>query len=194
MRSVVLHRLDEIAKIEIRSSELLTEAERLMEDFAVGAYDLAALIERYGDSVAPNVGPVVPSLLATKAQMPSSEMAHLVLAFVARFQCWDSGETVMNSLTAVQHCLHYVDASAGEALRTLSPFFRKCLEYNGRHWVIIKGHALGLLPIVVRRDLINAIFTPEEFLELREKIRELRRTAAAELGPELEDLKGLIEE
>ena len=194
MHTYIFDRLDEIARIETRSSELLAEAAKLMDDFAIGAVDLATLIERYGHSVAPNIGPVVPSLLARRAQLPSKEMARLVLTFVARFQCWDPGETVMNSLTAVQHCLHYVDQSAGEALRALSPFFRRCLEYDGRLWVIIRGHALGLLPIIVRRDLINAIFTPEEFLELREEIRELRRTAATELGPELEDLKGLIEE
>src|ERR1700752_1561845 len=102
MRSDVLSRLDEIAQIETRSSELLTEAARLMEDFAIGIVELATLVERYGDSVAPNVGPVVPSLLARKAQFPSQEMAHLVLTFVARFQCWKPDEAVMNALTAVQ--------------------------------------------------------------------------------------------
>jgi hypothetical protein len=194
MHSLVLSRLDEIAQIETRSNELLTEAAKLMEDFAIGTVDLLTLIERYGHSVAPNVGPVVAALLARRAQLPSQEMARLVLAFVARFQCWKPDEAVMNALTAVQHCLHYVDESAGEALRSLSHFFRQCLAYEGRLWVIIRGHALALLPIIIERDLVNAIFTPEEFLELREKIRELRRTAAAELGPELEDLKDTIEE
>ena len=193
MASDVFARLDEIDRSSGRYSDLVLEAGKLMESFASGTDELISLIDRYGRSVTPSIANPLAFMVAVRAQRPTQEMAKTVLHFIKGFGCWEHPSTVTNCLTAVQHCLHYVDAAA-EALRYLSPFLRKSLEYNGRHWVIIKGHALGLLPIIVRRDLINAIFTPEEFLEVREEIRELRRTAATELGPELEDLKGLIEE
>jgi len=195
MQESVFTRIDEIEKLDpdpSRGQEL--EAFELMNAFARGPEELRALIDRYGSSTTPIISQSLGSVVAVRAQEPTQEMARLVLTFVARFRCWKPDETVMNALTAVQHCLHYVEPSVGESLRSLSPFFRKCLAYEGRLWVIIRGHALALLPIIVHRDLINAIFTPEELLELRERIRELRRTAGEELRPELEDLQGIIEE
>ena len=194
MQESVFKRIDEIQKLNpdpSRGQEL--EAFELMNAFATEPKELSALIDRYGSSTTPVICQSLGAVVGLRAQRPSQSTAAAVLTFISHFQCWEPDESVMNALTAVQHCLHYVDPSVGGALRSLSPFFRNCLAYEGRLWVIIRGHALALLPIIVDRDLINTIFTPEEFRELREKIAELRRTAAEELQPELQDLEGLIE-
>lgn len=181
-----LERLDEIEEFnpDPNTGQEL-EALELMEAFAQGVEELDVLIERYGSSRAPIIAQSLACLLATRAPKPSQEMAEHVAKFVTRFSIWDHGESVMNALTAVQHTLHYVDASASETLRRFSPFLRMCLNYSGRHWVIIKAHALALLPILRNRELLNKVFTDGEFLELREMIRELQATAGEELHDEL---------
>jgi len=192
MASDILDKLDEIDRSSGPHSDLVLEAGQLMESFAKGLDEIAILIERYGVSLTPSIANPLTFVLARKAERPTPRMAMLVLSFVDLFKCWDHPSTVMNSLTAVQHCLHYVDDSAGDALRHLSPFLRKCLDYDGRLWVIIKGHALALLPIMRDRDLTNKIFTNEEFLELCEKVQQLRMTAGEELRDELLDLENFI--
>ena len=185
-------RLDELSHVPTSSSHLIDEAVWIMDSLATGTQELAILVERYGNSTAPNVAPVITSLVATRAQQPSPEMAQVVLRLVAAFNCWSPAETVMNALTAVQHMLHYVDAAAGDSLRPVSAFLRKCLDYEGRHWIIIKGHALSLLSILETRGLTSKVFTSTEIGELNEKIEEFRRTASEELGPELREIENPI--
>ena len=104
-----------------------------MTSFATGPEELRILIERSGGSTTPIIAQSLASVVAVRAQECVPGMAPTVLRFIAAFNRWSPAETVMNALAAVQHVMHYVDASAGDSLRPVSAFVRKCLDYEGRH-------------------------------------------------------------
>jgi hypothetical protein len=187
MLNHILARLDEIEALSPDSSEgQKLEAFELMTAFATEPEAVRTLIERYGGSASPVIAQSLAALVPLRAEQPSQETADLVLSFIHRLRCWEPAETVISSLTAVQHILHYVDSE--KDLSSLSLFLRKCLTYNGRHSVIIRGHALSLLAILRQRDLFSNAFTPAESVELDSIIAGLRKSSSQELSAELQEL------
>jgi len=192
MTSDVLKRLDEIECGKAEVGEAAAEAGLLMEQFAKVGEQIALLIERYGGSASPAIAQSLGFLLANRAQQPDIEMVGLVFAFLSKFRCYRHAEALINSLTAVQHILHYcpVGSSFQVACRSLFPFVKECLGYEGRHRAIIKGHALALLSIALSRGIIRQLFTADEVAYLQGVVQSLRLTERDELAAELSELEG----
>lgn len=193
MSPYVFDRLDEIESANAGPGDLSVEAGELMEEFAKGADELALLIERYGGSSTPPIAQSLSFVLAKSAKQPTPAMAGLVLAFLSRFRCKGQAEAVMNTLTAVQHFLHYcpIEGSGQPGYRSLFAFVKDCLEYDGRHCIIIKGHALAVLSIAHSRGIVENIFDSHEIAALRDRMHRLRMSEGEELREELSALEDL---
>jgi len=169
-----LKRLDEI---EMASLDPTADAGaiQLMEDFAATPEGLRQLVDRYSSSPSAYIVGSLALVLGKSASSGSLEAAALVFRFVEKLRRKDYAEALISSLSAIE-----VQISFGcgweptlQPPPVLSTFLMHCLEYSGRHSILVQDGALSLLATICEKGLLDVALPKETRPVFRKRIEEL---------------------
>ena len=188
-----LRRLDEIEQLDPDAS-LDVGAFKIMEVVGKDPKGLRLLIERYSSSPSANLTCYLALLLSLKSGHAIPEIAPLAFEFAGNLKRKDCDGPLISTLNAMKNQLVF-GPGWGNTPRPpgpLFPFLEHCLNYDGKHSILVQFAAVELVTVICERKLVAAAFKPNEWNWIESRANELSNTDDDLLGGALEEFRDCV--
>jgi hypothetical protein len=183
-------RLDEIEQMGADPT-VDAGALQIMEELAETSTGLRWLVEHYSKSPSANIVGYLALVLGKRSSHSTDATAPLVFRFADELQRRDYEAALVSALGAMNNQISF-GAGWGASRHPPYPLFRfvkHCLEFAGKHHVLVQFAAVDLLTTICLRCLLTTAFDRTELEWISSRVQELSQTDEILLGDQIQEFR-----